>query len=441
MTTNLQTYNNYKPSGVEWLGDIPEHWEMKKLKFLGSIYPGLSGKKGDDFSKEYSNGIKSFIPFTNIFNNLKISDNHFQYVKVDKNENQNRVLKNDILFLMSSETLDDIAKCSIYLGNEKELYLNSFCKGFRISKSNVNPEYVNYLFLSTTYRNYFTLVGRGFTRINLNQEYINDAYTLLPSLQEQTAIAKFLDDKTAKIDQAITIKKNQIELLKERKHSLINKAVTKGINPNAKLKSSDVEWIGEIPEHWQVKRLKYVFQILKRISGELGHSVLSITQKGIKVKDTESGTGQLSMDYSKYQFVYKGDFAMNHMDLLTGYVDISKYDGVISPDYRVFDLIEPNSSKEYMLLLLQLCYSNKVFYAHGQGVSMLGRWRFPSENFNIFPFPVPPKSEQIEIADFIAKTNKKIAKAISLKEKEIEKLKEYKASLINSAVTGKVKVF
>ena len=118
-------------------------------------------------------------------------------------------------------------------------------------------------------------------------------------------------------------------------------------------KDSGVDWLGEVPEHWEVKRLKYVFKILKRIAGELGHDVLSITQTGIKVKDTESGEGQLSMDYSKYQLVSRGDFAMNHMDLLTGYVDISKYDGVISPDYRVFELSDLNSFKNYMLLLLQ----------------------------------------------------------------------------------------
>jgi len=229
----MKKYNNYKPSGVEWLGEIPEHWEVKKLKFLGNIYAGINGKKGDDFSKEYSEGIKSFIPFTNICNNFKIDKNQYQYVKIDEKENQNRVLKNDILFLMSSETLDDIAKNSIYLEDDKELYLNSFCKGFRISKQNVNAEFVNYLFLSTTYRNYFSLVGRGFTRINLKQEFINDAYTLLPKLEEQTTIAHFLDDKTTKIDQAIAIKQKQIELLKERRQILIHKAVTRGLNDNS----------------------------------------------------------------------------------------------------------------------------------------------------------------------------------------------------------------
>lgn len=200
-------------------------------------------------------------------------------------------------------------------------------------------------------------------------------------------------------------------------------------------KDSGVDWLGEVPEHWEVKRLKYVFKILKRIAGELGHDVLSITQTGIKVKDTESGEGQLSMDYSKYQLVSRGDFAMNHMDLLTGYVDISKYDGVISPDYRVFELSDLNSFKNYMLLLLQLGYRSKVFYAHGQGVSMLGRWRFPTENFNIFSFPIPPKDEQTAIASFLDRKTTLIDKAIGIKQKQIQLLKERRQIIIHQAVT------
>jgi len=202
-----------------------------------------------------------------------------------------------------------------------------------------------------------------------------------------------------------------------------------------KYKPSGVEWLGEIPEHWEVVRLKYLFTILKRIAGKLGFDVLSITQTGIKVKDTESGEGQLSMDYSKYQLVDEGNFAMNHMDLLTGYVDVSKYDGVISPDYRVFDLIDPNSDKKYMLLLLQLGYKSRIFYAHGQGVSMLGRWRFPSENFNNFLFPVPPKEEQTAIAQFLDRKTALIDQAIDIKQKQIELLKERRQILIHQAVT------
>ncbi|AKV95762.1 hypothetical protein ACP86_06095 [Marinobacter sp. CP1] len=108
-------------------------------------------------------------------------------------------------------------------------------------------------------------------------------------------------------------------------------------------KPSGIDWIAEIPDHWKIKKFKHLFRIKKEIVGELGHEVLSITQKGVKVKDIESGEGQISSDYTKYQLVAAGDFAMNHMDLLTGYVDISPFDGVTSPDYRVFRLEDRNA--------------------------------------------------------------------------------------------------
>lgn len=199
-------------------------------------------------------------------------------------------------------------------------------------------------------------------------------------------------------------------------------------------KDSGVEWLGKIPEHWELKRLKFVFEIKKRIAGELGHKVLSITQKGIKIKDVESGDGQLSMDYSKYQLVNKGDFGMNHMDLLTGFVDISKFNGVMSPDYRVFESKESNSDNNYLLRILQLCYTQEIFYAYGQGVSMLGRWRFPSDNFNNFFFPIPSKKEQITIANFLDKKTALIDKAIQIKEKQIALLQERRQILIQQAV-------
>jgi len=122
--------------------------------------------------------------------------------------------------------LEDIAKNSIYLGDDQELYLNSFCKGFRLHSDRALPEYVNYLLYSKPYRDYFSLVGRGFTRINLKQEYINDVYTILPPIEEQTAIVSFIEAQYTKVDKAIKLQEQQIEKLKELKSTLIDSAVT-----------------------------------------------------------------------------------------------------------------------------------------------------------------------------------------------------------------------
>lgn len=171
-----------------------------------------------------------------------------------------------------------------------------------------------------------------------------------------------------------------IEKLEEYKLSIITEAVTSGINPDVEMKDSGSVWFGNIPINWEMKRLKYVFHIQKDIAGEEGHTVLSITQRGIIPKDFSNNEGQFANSYANYQLVHKGDFAMNHMDLLTGWVDISKYEGVTSPDYRVFVLNDKNGMcPKYYLYMMQMCYSARIFYGLGQGVSGMGRWRLQAD--------------------------------------------------------------
>jgi len=202
-----------------------------------------------------------------------------------------------------------------------------------------------------------------------------------------------------------------------------------------KYKASGVDWLGDVPEHWNAERIRWFFEIKKRIAGELGHDVLSITQQGIKVKDLESNVGQLSMDYSKYQFVEAGDFAMNHMDLLTGYVDISNQRGVTSPDYRVFSIRDSSVCHDkYLLFFFQMGYKNKIFYAFGQGSSHFGRWRLPTEQFNNLRFPLPPIAEQTAIAEFLDRETGKIDGLVAEQRRLMELLKDKIASLVLSSV-------
>lgn len=201
-------------------------------------------------------------------------------------------------------------------------------------------------------------------------------------------------------------------------------------------KESGESWLGPIPAHWDARRLKNLFEIRKRIAGEEGHQILSITQRGIKIKDIDSNDGQISMDYSKYQLVEPGDFAMNHMDLLTGFVDISAHAGVTSPDYRVFTMREGSScAPRYLLYLLQNGYRRKVFYAFDQGASEFGRWRFPTDQFNNFVFPCPPFEEQVAIARFLDHETAKIDALIAEQEKLIALLAEKRQATISRAVT------
>lgn len=418
----MKTYQSYKPSGVEWIGEIPFGWRKSKIKYHFKLLSGFPFK-----SEEIINEEREF-PIIRIGNVTSgKTDVYFDGELLDKFP---KVEKGEYIVSLTGDF-------SIRKWENQTSLLNQRC-GLIINNTLDDVRYLFY-FLPFQFRilektKYFT------TLKNLSNGELLDLDFILPPLSEQQQILSFLDSKTSQINELIQNKERKIELLIEKRNSLISEVITKGLEPNVKMKDSGVEWIGEIPEHWKMKKLKYIFQIRKRISGELGYDVLSITQKGVKIKDIESGKGQVSMDYTKYQMVEVGDFTMNHMDLLTGFIDISPYKGVTSPDYRVFSRTDEQSNSKYYLSLFQFGYTNKVFYGFGQGSSMFGRWRLPSIEFNNFKLPYPSLDEQNKIVDFLEKHTNEIDEMIQLEQKKIELLKEYRQSLISEVITGKIKV-
>ena len=196
-----------------------------------------------------------------------------------------------------------------------------------------------------------------------------------------------------------------------------------------------IAWMPQIPSHWKCLQFRGLFRITKRIAGRKGLDVLAVTQRGIKVKDVESNEGQIAADYSNYQIVEPGDFAMNHMDLITGFIGISPQYGVTSPDYRVFKNISPLANSRYYLYLFELCYKQRIFYGLGHGVSNKGRWRLPAPIQNRFSIPLPPLAEQEKIVSYLDSKTSKIDAYVADKEKEIQMLQELKQKTIAEAVT------
>lgn len=201
------------------------------------------------------------------------------------------------------------------------------------------------------------------------------------------------------------------------------------------MKDSGVAWIGAVPSDYGSASIGSLFTIKKDIVGREPETVLSITQTGIRPKDLSSNEGQNASSYAHYQIVNVGDFAMNHMDLLTGWIDISKYEGVTSPDYRVFTLNDKEMSANYFLRVFQYYYTNRVFFGFGQGVATLGRWRLPAVNFKKIDVPVPPILEQQRIVTAIDENVGKVDALIANVQAQIEKLKAYKQSVITEVVT------
>ena len=403
-----------KDSGVEWIGEIPEDTKLIQLRFIADITTGNMDTQNRENDGEY--------PF---------------YVRSPKVERSNQYSFDDVEAIL-------MAGDGVGAGRVFHYVQGKYACHQRVYRMN-NFRYVQSSFLKYYLEGLFPMImDQGSAKSTVDS-------VRLPMLQgfkvvvfneaEQQKIIDFLDEKVGEIDSVIAKTKETIEDYKKYKQAIITDAVTKGIYDTVTLKATENVHIDKIPAHWDMKKLKYVFYIKKDIAGKEGYDILSITQKGIKIKDISINEGQLAESYSNYQLVNVGDFAMNHMDLLTGWVDVSKYSGVTSPDYRVFNFIDKSAyCKEYYLYLMQMCYMNKIFYGLGQGVSNLGRWRLQADKFLNFTIPMPPLCEQREIAEYLDEKCSEIDKLIAKKEELLADLESYKKSLIYECVTGKKKV-
>lgn len=425
-------YERLKDSGVEWIGEIPEAWNIGGLtKYVRSIvdYRGKTPEKVDGgvFLVTAKNIKKGKIDYS-------LSQ---EYVKSDEYEmimRRGTPELGDVVFTTEAP-LGEVANI-----DRTDIALAQRVIKFRGIENVLNNYYLKYWMLSHGFQSNLHTFATGSTATGIKASKLSKLIILLPTYEEQTQIVKFLNQKTAEIESLITEIEMLIASLEEQKQAIVIEAVTKGLNTLVKKKDSGISWIGEIPESWEIKKVKHKFLIQKRINTKEDPVVLSLTQKGIKIKDLEDYSGQHAESYLNYQVVNKNDFVMNSMDLLTGFVDCSPFDGVTSPDYRVFTQINPNECHQYFLYYFQMCYFAKIFYGHGQGVSKFGRWRLQTDVFKDFPVMIPPINEQFEIAQSISAKIEEIDELLQINLNFITKLQEYRQSVIYEAVTGKIDV-
>lgn len=410
-----------KDSGIDWIGTIPQDWQLSKI---GSLYTQRNEKVSDKDYQPLSVTMQGILP---------------QLATAAKtNDGDNRKLVRVGDFAINSRS-DRRGSCGISPLDGSVSLINIILT----PRTAMHPGYYNWLFHTTLFADEFYKWGHGIVAdlwTTCWQE-MKSITVPVPEYTEQERIAAFLDAECAEIDAVLEKTRASIEEYKKLKQAVITQAVTKGIRGDRPMKDSGSVWFEEIPCNWVMKRIKYLFHIKKDIAGKEGYTVLSITQRGIQPKDLSKNEGQIAANYSQYQLLAPGDFAMNHMDLLTGWVDISKYSGVTSPDYRVFvlDDTEKNDSS-YYLYLMQMCYFNRIFYGLGQGVSGMGRWRLQADKFMNFPVVVPPVDEQKEIVSYLNEKCKQLDTLIRNKQQYLNEIENYKKSLIYEYVTGKKEV-
>lgn len=409
-----------KDSGFEWIGIIPSEWGLSRI---GQVYRLRNTKVSDTDYPPLSVTNKGIVPQLDTA------------AKTNAHDDRKLVKKGD--FAINSRS-DRRGSCGISDYDGSVSLINTILAPL----NEMNPGYYDWLFHTIQFGDEFYKFGHGI---------VDDLWTTrwqemkkitipTPPLSEQHRIADFLDVKCAEIDVLTTDIQTQIDTLEQYKKSKIFKAVSQGIG-DANMKSTNSDVWTNIPQNWSLVDIKYLFEIVKRIAGKEGYDILSVTQKGLKIKDISNNEGQIANDYSGYQFVYPTDYVMNHMDLLTGWVDCSSQFGVTSPDYRVFRLKDKRkNSLEYYKYVMQCCYMCRIFYSLGQGVSTLGRWRLQTSSFMNFQVPVPPLKDQIDIATYLDYICGEIDGLIELKSNQLEVLADYKKSLIFEYVTGKKEV-
>lgn len=408
---------------------------MIRLKYVAQA---LNGDRSSNYPSS-DDFFKQGVPFINspAIENGKIDTNELLFISREKYDSMRgvKLRRDDILYCLRG----DVGKNA--MSDYDVGTIASALMVIRVQKDKYVPKFLFYVLNSQLEKDQRDRTTTGAVASNLSAENVMNFFVPHLPINEQLRLCHFLDSRVSTTNTILENYTDQLSMLTCYKRELIAKCVTKGLDKFAPMKPSGEDWIGDVPEHWNITKLKWMFEIVKRIYGKEDRDVLAITQHGIKRKDMESNKGQYAESYGTYQVVNVNDFAMNSMDLLTGWVDCSRYEGVTSPDYRVFRFYEDKPQCHgYFTYLFQMCYTNRIFYRLGQGVSNLGRWRLQTDQFRNIKLPQPPMEEQERIAAYLDEKIRQIDAAVVDITSQIQKLKDYRRILIHDAVTGKIKI-
>ena len=390
----MRRYESYKDSGMEWLRQIPSHWDVQRSKF---IFKKIERKvnEEDQIVTCFRDGQVT----------LRANRRTEGFTNALKEHGYQGIRKGDLVIHA----------------------MDAFAGAIGISDSDGKATPV-----------YSVCLPHDKQKIDV---YFYAYYLRNLAFLEQQKIAQFLDDKTAKIDQAVDWAEKQIALLKEHKQILIQNAVTRGLNPDVPLKDSGVEWIGQVPDHWEVSSLgKMLLPVSEKNKPNL--PLLSITRElGVierDVEDQESNHNFIPDDLSNYKVLKEGQFGMNKMKAWQGSYGVSRFTGIVSPAYYIFDFIKSVNPRFFHWAIRSKIYIS--FFGSASDGVRIGQWDLSKSRMKSIPFIIPSYTEQVQIADYLDQQAVKIDQAIALKTAHIEKLKEYKSVLINDVVTGKVRV-
>ena len=430
-----------KDSGLEWVAEIPVTWMTGRLKNYFSFGKGLPITK--------DNLVEAGIPvisYGQIHSKQNtgtgLNDSLFRYVNEEfLNTNSNSLVKKgDFIFADTSEDHDGCGNC-VYVDSNQTLFAGYHTIILSGNESTDN-RYLAYLFKTDAWRNQIRSKVFGIKVYSVTKKILSETTIICPPPCDQKKIADYLDDQCSVLDSVLTRTRASIEEYKKLKQAAITQAVTKGIHGKRPMKDSGVEWIGSIPEDWNVQRIKTIFTLRdERNYLPLNQvNLISLyTDKGVvQHSDLEATTGNKASNADGYKLVYKDDIVVNIILCWMGAIGRSEYDGVTSPAYDVYKPTKAIDARFYHHYFRTKGFNGDC-YKRGRGI-MAMRWRTYSDQFRDIKVVVPPLQEQREILAYLDKTCAEIDTLISKKQQYLIELENYKKSLIYEYVTGKKEV-
>lgn len=420
----MQRYESYKPSGAEWLGDIPAHWTVTPAKRL---FREVSEKNHPDAELLSVTQEFGVVPRDQLEQRVVMPTGQLQTFKLVRADD----------FVISLRSFQGGIEYSEFTGLVSPAYT------ILRKQKNANSRYLKHLLKSAPFISELNTSVTGI-REGKNISFSEMAYSLLPlpAASEQARIADFLDVKTAEIDAAIAKKERLIELLEEQAAILISNAVTKGLNANVLRRDSGVAWIGQIPSHWYVKRAKFIFREIDERSADGEEELLSVSHMtGVTPRSEKTNVYMfMAEDYSGSKLCRPNDLVFNIMWAWMGALGVSDRVGIVSPSYGVYrQLKEGTFNNWYLEHLLRSTLYVAEYNKRSTGLHS-SRLRLYSHMFFDMELGFPPREEQDEIE---RETKKQVSQAnavITSVRSEIEKLAELRSSLVASVVTGKMRV-
>ena len=419
-----QRYDTYKDSGVQWLGEIPGHWGCVRLNKLASLKTGTTPKFFENALNEDTIDWYTPSDFTEEF---FLHDSQRRLNRIDFDVcGLNYVPSNSVLIIGIGGTAGKVA-C-----NKNECYSNQQITSL-IPNERMYHLYMMLYFKSI--RNILLETAHYTTLPILNNSFLAGVSLPLPPLSEQRAIVSFLDDKCGKIDEWIEKKQKEVELLGEMKQRVIADAVTRGLNPNVKMKQTNIPWLPEVPEHWEMSKVSSHFRQRNEKVSDKDYPALSVSKQGVTPQ--LDNVALSNAEGASRKLVKVGDYAVNSRSDRKGSCGVSKYEGSVS---LITIVLEPfGIDCDYVHHLFRSKPWVEEFYRNGRGI-VADLWTTNYQMMKGMYFPVPPLSEQHAIVSYITERTAKIDKLVENVNREIENLKEYKQRLISDVVTGQIKV-